>query len=136
MESRRRWGFIPHIYLPEYHPRPSRIPSSPPYPQRGLMFSKAERKRKGERDWEREKEKEGERGRERERHGSRKAESSCRALRTCQNLRGIRTLDTIPLLEWSGLFRQIWNNSYLLTGKRRTLLNGDYSIVNNVFDVY
>lgn len=74
--------------------------------------------------------------RERERHGSRKAEGSCRALRTCQNLRGIRTLDTIPLLEWSGPFRQIWNNSYLLAGKRPALLNSDYSIVNNAFDVY
>lgn len=31
MESRRCWGFIPRIYLPEYHPRPSRIPPSP-YP--------------------------------------------------------------------------------------------------------
>lgn len=25
MESRRRWGFILRIYLPEYHPRPSRM---------------------------------------------------------------------------------------------------------------
>lgn len=83
-----------------------------------------------------ESEREIKRGGTRERHGSRKAESSCRALRTCQNLRGIRTLDTIPLLEWSGLFRQIWNNSYLLAGKRRALLNGDYSIVNNAFGIY
>lgn len=58
MESRRRWGFIPRIYLPEYHPRLGRIP--PPLSQRGLMFSKAERKRKGRKDREgkeREKEK-------------------------------------------------------------------------------
>lgn len=94
------------------------------------MSSKA-RREKGERCREKEET-------ERDRDRSRKAESSCRALRTRQNLQGIRTLDTIPLFEWGGPFRQIWNNSYLLwqAGKRRTLLNGDYSIVNNAFDIY
>lgn len=94
------------------------------------MSSKA-RREKGERCREKEET-------ERDRDRSRKAEGSCRALRTRQNLQGIRTLDTIPLFEWGGPFRQIWNNSYLLwqAGKRRTLLNGDYSIVNNAFDIY
>lgn len=72
----------------------------------------------GEKEKGREREKESKEVRER--HKSRKAEGSCRALRTCQNLRGIRTLDTIPLLEWSVPLRQIWNNSYLLAGKRRS----------------
>lgn len=41
MESRRRWGFILRIYLPEYHPRPSRM--SPLIPE-GSMLRQAGRR--------------------------------------------------------------------------------------------
>lgn len=42
--------------------------------------------------------------------------SHCRpALWSCQNLRGIRTLDKMPLFEWSGSTRQMLNNGYVFT---------------------
>lgn len=40
----------------------------------------------------------------------------CRpAFWSCQNLRGIRTLDKMPLFEWSGSTRQMLNNGYVFT---------------------